>query len=107
MCLSATTSANFSRRRQLELSCRSAGRARPFTILEYTRGGRWRPACFFELAHRPVRDRILRPGRGVGVVRVISVSASKELIWNKTLQTSHRHLDPFSDHFGADTIRIS
>ena len=31
-------------------------------MLEYTRGGRWRPACFFELAHRPVRDRILRPG---------------------------------------------
>ena len=41
------------------------------------RGGRWRPACFFELAHRPVRDRLLRPGGGGGG-GVITVSASKE-----------------------------
>ena len=30
------------------------------SILEYTRGGRWRPAYFFELAHRSVLDRGLR-----------------------------------------------
>ena len=47
-------------------------------LLEYTRGGRWRPACFLNLLID--RSRIASSGWGV---RVISVSASKELIWNK------------------------
>ena len=43
-----------------------------------------------------------------GGVRVISVSAVKELIRNKTRQTNtDTHLDPFWNHFGADTSRIS
>ena len=36
------------------------------------------------------------------------VRVSKELIWSKAVhQRPHRHLGPISDHFSADTIRIS
>ena len=50
----------------------------------------------------PLRDRVLRLGGSV-----ISVSASKELTSNKTLQTdgrTHRLLAPFRDQFGAATL---
>ena len=52
-------------------------------LLEYTRGGRWRPACFLNLLIRPVRDRILRPGGGAGYFQILHFYLKK----NKTLST--------------------
>lgn len=44
-------------------------------VLEYTRGDRWRPACFLTLLIRPVRDHIPRPGRGRGGGAIFSILA--------------------------------
>ena len=52
-------------------------------ISNYTRihpRGQVAPRLFFELAHRLVQNRVVRLRGGV---RVISVSANKELIWHK------------------------
>ena len=47
-------------------------------------------------------------GEKGGGVPVIFVSAFYYLIWNKTVhRRTDRHLDPFWDHLGADTRRIS
>ena len=80
--------------------------------------GRWRPACFLELArHNPAPDRIggwgsqfllkcLRiqwgflfkisflPYRGTDLIKIIK--------WLPDI----RHLDPVLDHFGTDTVAI-
>ena len=49
------------------------------------------------------QGRVGRGGGGGGGVRVISVSASKELIWNKTEQ--HRRTDIWS-RFGISSAQI-
>ena len=62
------------------------------------------PRLFFELAHWPVRDRIIRLGGGQRYFRFANYYLKK----NKTLQRlTDTHLDPFWDHFGAATSRIS
>ena len=58
---------------------------------------------------RPRQPRSNRFGSGRGGVRVISKPPRIELIPIKTVHRRRpdRHLGPISDHFSADTIRIS